>query len=378
MKNRLSTFVSATITPLASIFGSGFLVIVPILAGAVGRYSVYVMAGVCAVAYAVGSVVRYNIKNVEPVLADKPGEATLSLERASDLAVILAYVISVCLYLHILSAFVLGGFGVKAVYAEDMLTTAIIVAIMIVGVTRGLKELSFLEKWALYITLLIIGLMFLGFAHYDWTAFKSVPGITLPRVVEHSPWKILTIIAGTLIVVQGFETTRYLGSVFDTETRIKASRWSQIISTCVYIVFIALSLPLLHTLNNKYDDDTLMKMAGIASGLLIVPLIIAAAFSQFSAAVADTIAATGNMEEVTGKKLKEKWAYILIGAGAVVLTWEATTFELVSLASRAFAFYYMLQCFVAFSVNKSKIQRAGIIVVAIILGFITVFAVPAS
>lgn len=82
-----------------------------------------------------------------------------------------------------------------------------------------------------------------------------------------------------------------------------------------------------------------MKMVGIASSLLIVPLIIAAAFSQFSAVVADTIAATGNMEEVTGKKLKEKWAYILIGTGAVVLTWEATTFELVSLASRAFAFY---------------------------------------
>jgi hypothetical protein len=336
------------------------------------------MAGVCAVAYAVGSVVRYNIKNIEPVLADKPGEATLSLERASDLAVILAYVISVCLYLHILSAFVLGGFGVKAVHAEDMLTTVIIVAIMIVGVTRGLKVLSFLEKWALYITLLIIGLMFLGFAHYDWTAFKSASSITLPGVVEHSPWKILTIIAGTLIVVQGFETTRYMGNVFDSETRIKASRWSQIISTFVYIIFIALSLPLLHTLNNQYDDDTLMKMAGIASGLLIVPLIVAATFSQFSAAVADTIAATGNMEEVTGKKLKERWAYILIGTGAVVLTWEATTFELVSLASRAFAFYYMLQCFVAFSVNKSKIQRAGIVVVAMILGFITVFAVPAG
>jgi hypothetical protein len=378
MKNKLSTFVSATITPLASIFGSGFLVIVPILAGAVGRYSVFVMAGVCAVAYAVGSVVRYNIKNIEPVLADKPGEATLSLERASDLAVILAYVISVCLYLHILSAFVLGGFGVKAVHAEDMLTTVIIVAIMIVGVTRGLKVLSFLEKWALYITLLIIGLMFLGFAHYDWTAFKSASSITLPGVVEHSTWKILTIIAGTLIVVQGFETTRYMGNVFDSETRIKASRWSQIISTFVYIIFIALSLPLLHTLNNQYDDDTLMKMAGIASGLLIVPLIVAATFSQFSAAVADTIAATGNMEEVTGKKLKERWAYILIGTGAVVLTWEATTFELVSLASRAFAFYYMLQCFVAFSVNKSKIQRAGIVVVAMILGFITVFAVPAG
>jgi hypothetical protein len=218
----------------------------------------------------------------------------------------------------------------------------------------------------------------LGFARYDWTAYKSASGITLPKAVEHSPWKILTIVAGTLIVVQGFETPRYLGDVFDSKTRIMASRLSQIISTIVYIIFVALSLPLLHTLNNKYDDDSLIKMAGFASSLLVAPLIIAAAFSQFSAAVADTLAASGNLEEITGKKLKEKWGYILIGASAIVLTWEATTFELVSLASRAFAFYYMLQCIVAFTVNKSKIQRAGIIVVAIILGFITLFALPAS
>jgi hypothetical protein len=378
MKNKSTILVSAAITPLASIFGSGFLIIVPILAGAVGRYSVFVMAGVCALAYAVGSVIRHNIKNVEPVLAGNPSEATLSFERASDLAIILAYVISVCLYLHILSAFVLGGFGVKGMYVEDMLTTAIIAAIIIVGVTKGLRELGFLEKWALYITLFIILLIFLGFARYDWAAFKSTTGIILPKAVEHSPWEILTIVAGTLIVVQGFETTRYLGDIFDSETRIKASRLSQIISTVVYIIFVTLSMPLLHTLNNKYDDDSLIKMAGAASVLLTVPLIIAAAFSQFSAAVADTLAASGNLEEITDKKLKEKWGYILIGGGAIVLTWSATTFELVSLASRAFAFYYMLQCIVAVTVNKSKIQKACIIAIAMILGFITVFAVPAS
>jgi hypothetical protein len=378
MTGKSNKLISAAITPLASIFGSGFLIIVPILAGAVGQYSVFVMAGVCALAYAVGSVIRYNIKHVEPVLADNPTEATLSFERASDLAIILAYVISVCLYLHILSAFVLGGFGVKGMHAEDLLTTTIIAVIIIVGVTKGLRELGFLEKWALYITLLIILLIFLGFARYDWSAYKSSVGIILPKAVEHSPWKILTIIAGTLIVIQGFETTRYLGDVFDSDTRIKASRLSQIISTVVYIIFVALSMPLLHTLNNKYDDDSLIKMAGAASALLTVPLIIAAAFSQFSAAVADTLAASGNLEEITGKKLKEKWGYVLIGGGAIVLTWSATTFELVSLASRAFAFYYLLQCVVAFTVNKSKLQRIAIMVIAMILGFITVFAVPAN
>lgn len=95
MKTRFATLVEATSTPLASIFGSGFLVIVPILAGAVGRHSVWTMAGVSALAYAVGSVIRFNIRHAEPVLAAQPSEATLSFERASDLALVLAYVISV-------------------------------------------------------------------------------------------------------------------------------------------------------------------------------------------------------------------------------------------------------------------------------------------
>ena len=56
MKNKSTTCILALITPLTSIFGSGFLVIVPILARAVGRYSVFVMAAVCALAYGIGSV----------------------------------------------------------------------------------------------------------------------------------------------------------------------------------------------------------------------------------------------------------------------------------------------------------------------------------
>ena len=96
MSKSQKSVIDATSTPLASIFGSGFLVIVPILAGAVGEYSVMAMAAVCAFAYAVGSVIRFNIRQAEPVLADKPPESTLSLERASDLALVGAYIISVC------------------------------------------------------------------------------------------------------------------------------------------------------------------------------------------------------------------------------------------------------------------------------------------
>jgi len=84
------------------------------------------------------------------------------------------------------------------------------------------------------------------------------------------------------------------------------------------------------------------------------------------------------MQEVAQGRLKVRWGYLLIGVGAIALTWLANTLEIIALASRAFAFYYMLQCFVAISVSKSSVKRAGMAIVAAALGFITVFAVPAG
>ena len=188
----MEPIIAATSTPLSSIFGSGFLIIVPILAGATGTYSVLAMAAVCALAYAVGSVIRFNIKHVEPVLAGTPGEATLSLERASDYALVLAYVISVCLYLHILSAFVLGGFHADTELNENLLTTAIIAIITAIGITKGLKVLRALEQWGLYITLAIIALLLAGFARYDWVAWQSAKGVAWFTALDHTPWEILT------------------------------------------------------------------------------------------------------------------------------------------------------------------------------------------
>jgi len=187
-------------------------------------------------------------------------------------------------------------------------------------------------------TLVIIVLLIAGFSWYGYTALQSPAGITLFKASAHTPWEILTIVAGTLIVVQGFETPRYLGNDCDSKTRVRASRWSQVISIGVYLVFIAVAMPLVHTLNGQYDDNSLIKLAGVASGLLIAPLVIAAALSQFSAAVADTLAATGNMEEATHGKLKMKFGTVMVGGGAIALSWSANTLEILALASRAFAF----------------------------------------
>ena len=164
----------ARVTPLASIFGSGFLVIVPILNAAVGPYSVVAMAVVCALAYAMGSVIRFNIRHAEPLLeTGEPSARLLRYERTANLALVLAYAISVCLYIHILAAFLLGGLGINTPFRENIVTVIIVAAIGVLGKFRGLDMLLIMERWALRVTGVLVLVMVAMFAIFDWRAFTT-------------------------------------------------------------------------------------------------------------------------------------------------------------------------------------------------------------
>ncbi len=372
------SIVPAMSTPLASIFGSGFLVVVPILASAVGPYAVPAMVVVALVAFLVGSIVRHNILCAEPVLAKGGNSLTVMVERLSDFALVAAYVVSVCLYIHILSAFVLASFELDTAFNKSLLTTLVIGVITIIGLLGGLKPLEKLERWALYVTIVILAALLLLFGIHDAGQWQASGQFTLPEMPARSAWEIATIVAGTLIVVQGFETTRYLGEHFDVATRIRASRWSQYFSLGVYVLFVALAQPIVPVLEGKYDDNSLITLAATASFLLPIPLIIAASMSQFSAAVADTLAAAANMKEASKQRIDTRWGYLLVGATAMALAWSGSTFEIIALASRAFAFYYLLQCVVAFSVCRNHRERSLFVFIGIILAFVLIFAVPAG
>ena len=363
-------------TPLASIFGSGFLVIVPVLASGVGPYSVWAMIAVAFVAFHTGAIVRHNILCAEPVLAAGQRRTTLFLERLSDVALIAAYVVSVCLYIHILSAFVLGALDMDSSFNKSLLTTLVIGLVTVIGIMGGLGPLERVERWALYVTSLLLALLLGGFAVYDVVSFLDLRHLAMPELPQRSGWEMVTIVAGTLIVVQGFETPRYLGRRFDTWTRIRASRWSQYVSLSVYVAFVALALPVVPVLNGQYAVNSLIRLAAAVSALLSVPLIVAAGLSQFAAAVADTLAAAANLEEITRLRVSQRWGYLLVGGTAGLLAWSGSTFEVIVLASRAFALYYLLQCLVAFTVCRNHRERLRFFFVALALSFVLLFAVP--
>ncbi|VAW90573.1 hypothetical protein MNBD_GAMMA21-14 [hydrothermal vent metagenome] len=370
--------IPAMSTPLASIFGSGFLVVVPILASAVGPYSILAMGVVAVVAFLVGAIIRHNILCAEPVLLKGDQRFTVMVERLSDFALVAAYVVSVCLYIHILSSFVLSAFGLDSSFNNSLLTTIIIGVITVIGLFGGLKPLENMERWALYVTMVLLLVLLILFGIYDIKQYVSQQRFSLPDMPPRTAWEIITIVAGTLIIVQGFETTRYLGGTFDAATRIRASRWSQYFSLSIYVIFVALALPIVSVLNGNYNDNSLITIAATASLLLPLPLIVAASLSQFSAAVADTLAAAANMQEASQQRIGLRWGYLFVGSAAMALAWSGSTFEIIVLASRAFAFYYLLQCLVAFSVCRNHFERIRFIFMAFILAFVLLFAVPAA
>jgi len=155
-------FWQATVTPLASIIGSGFLVAGPILAHTAGTQAWLAMLGLCAVAWLFGAALRYNIVHVEPMIAgDVPAPAlTKGLERASELSLSLAYFVSVAYYLNLFAAFGLRIDGIVDPFWIRVASTAAIAAIGLVGVLRGLSGLERLEIAAVGLKLSLIGGLF--------------------------------------------------------------------------------------------------------------------------------------------------------------------------------------------------------------------------
>ncbi|BAN68434.1 hypothetical protein [endosymbiont of unidentified scaly snail isolate Monju] len=362
----------ATVTPLASIIGSGFLVVAPVLGRLLGRYAILGMTGITLVALTVGAVMRFNIRHLEPLLErgalDPLG---LWLERAANLALSLAYVISVAFYLRLLSAFALRPLVLEQGFWLDALTTLVLVFIGGIGWRRGLHALENLEEYSVSIKLAVIAALLAGLAVHDLhTGFD----LSAVHAGVSDPWEIARVLAGLLLVVQGFETSRYLGAEYDAGLRVRSMRRAQWLSTTIYLAFLALVTPLLGGINGaRVDETAVIDLAAAAAWILGPMLILAALMSQFSAAVADTVGAGGLVQEESRGRIHDRQAYPLIALLAIILVWSADLFEIVSLASRAFAFYYLLQTLLALRLAFGWRQRLGFGLVAALLAFVVLF-----
>jgi hypothetical protein len=346
----------ATVTPLASIMGSGFLVSAPLLAGVVGNMAVVCMAMLLVLAYAIGGAIRFNIRHFEPIENAGHGPAQ-DIAFLSRIVLTGAYFISVTYYLQLLAAFMLNAVDIHSQVAAHAVTTALLLIIGGIGMWRGLSELEGVEKYAVSLNLGMIGALLVGLVIYNANLFLGGKW-ALPSISSDIDFHDLRILLGLLIVVQGFETSRYLGDEHPAEQRISTMRTAQLLSAAIYLVFIALATVLFRD-GLGADVTAIISMTAPVAIVLPVLLSIAAIGSQFSAAVADNSGAGGLIEDITHRKLPVRYAYLLILAVTVALTWETDVNGIIAYASRAFALFYMLQCMVAWLVAWQLKDLAG-------------------
>lgn len=383
-----STSWQATLTPLSSIIGSGFLIMSPLLASVVGVLSPFAVAAIVLLAYAIGSVIRFNIIHVEPRIKDGSlSQKTREVEYLGDIALVLAYMVAVAFYLSLLSSFLLSYLGIDNIDAERWLTSIIILFIAFVGYRRGLGGLEKLEAASMTVQLSIVVSLLLGLGAFSYLFYTSGGSLNFDYPQRDISTQV-RILAGALLVVQGFETSRFLGEKYSPEMRVATMKKAQIISGILYVVSVILFLPVVQYLDLQHIQlAKIVDVTGQAALVLPFMLIGAALMSQFSAAVADTGGGGGLLRENSGKKLSTRISYLGISICAILLVWAVDLIEIITLASRAFAFYYFLQALLALNFcyrdcsPKSRMtvwRRILFMSVAMALVYIIFFAIPAE
>ena len=377
----------ATLTPLSSIIGSGFLIIAPLLASVVGEYSPVAVVGIVVLAYAIGGVIRFNIINAEPLLHDRKTHPLIyKVDLLANAVLSFAYVTAVAFYLSLLSSFLLTyiGFG-DSPNLERLMTTIIIVFIATTGFIRGLGGLEKLEAYSMSLQLSIVAALLIGIFVYDFNFIQSERELTF-NIKDRNLITKVFMLSGILLVVQGFETSRFLGEKYNAKTRVKTMRQAQLISGALYIVSVIALMPIVQHLNlANIQIAEIVAATGLAATVLPLMLIVAAVMSQFSAAVADTVGAGCLASESSNGELSTNKCYLVVSILAIILIWTADLLEIVSFASRAFAVYYLLQCVVALMASHHhykhkgyRLYMLGFTILASILAFIVIFAIPAE
>jgi len=375
----------ATVTPLASIIGSGFLIIAPLLHSVMGKWALLGIILLSILAYTLGSVIRFNIRHAEPELARNPHGSIATLEKAGQWALGAAYAISVAFYISLFAAFVFDRLAIADTTLIKLFTSGLLVIIMLVAWLRGARGLETIELFAVTIKLAIIVGVLVALATYDiqvqsaWFKHEAIQSL--------SHFETLSMLAGMLMVTQGFETTRFMGSNYNAEQRIKAGRYAQWIAIFLYAVFIGLTCPIfLDFPITELNETTISYTLGQAIWVLPILLLVAATASQLSAALADTIGGGGLLKELFHLPISPQFYYVLVIAIAGILVWSSNVFEIINLASKGFALYYLIQTLIAFKLvllrpkeqRFKSLQLLGLCAIVVSLSFVIGWSIPAQ
>lgn len=373
----------ATVTPLASIIGSGFLICGPLLAREFGAGAIIAMTLLLAIAYAAGGVVRYNIQYAEDHAATLDFNDRLAWTmRVAQILLAIAYAVSVAYYLKLLAEFLLKAIPASSAdhsVLSNVIVTTILIALAALSLSGDIRKVEHAAHTSVSVKIGLIAGLLTGLGL--WWATNPALAIALPSV--KASWAGLPMLLGLLITVQGFETSRYLGEQYNQETRIRTMRHAQWISSVIYILFLALLTPVLESASRAEGVAGIYDVMAMVAPLLGLFVLGGALTSQLSAAIADSIGSGGLMVEVSRRRLSVRSAFLVASALSVAVVWLTDPFEVIALSSRAFAAYYAVQALIALWVSRrigvgGPVLHAGFVLIGLVCLVAAMVGAPAE
>ena len=134
--------------------------------------------------------------------------------------------------------------------------------------------------------------------------------------------------------------------------------------------------------HQKVTETAILDMSHKVSSVLPWVVLVGSMFSQFSAAVADTVGCGGIVTEYT-RHISRNVVYPLIIFCSVIFIWFTNIFEIITIASRMFAAYYFIQCLEAVYANhtykfKGKYWSLYFVSLGFLMLFVLIFGISAE
>lgn len=365
--------------PFASIMDIGFLAVIPLIVMVMGLDAAIFVLGVVIVAYLMGAVIRYNIAHRE---RGRDGQPLDRLIPISSYVLAGAYAINIAYYLQLLGVLAMALFDSENQLAISLLATVVLATIGIVGFTAGLAKLNALGERIIPINLAVIGGFLFGLLAFNIGELLSGDW-ALPDLAGKTDSTSIRKVLGTLVIVQGFEVSLYLGTRFPQRLRTRTMRYAQIISGAIFFLTFALLTVLFDTPTDVSGVGAVIDISRAVSGLLPFLLVFGAIGSQLAASVSNVAGGGTLLVETVGKRLNGRVSYQFIVVPAIALTWLTDINQVIALASRAFAAYYAIECVIAIRASLKQpvdrfrsVQMAGIGAMAVFMVGIAIFSIP--
>jgi hypothetical protein len=152
-------------------------------------------------------------------------------------------------------------------------------------------------------------------------------------------------------------------------------RLAQVISSVVFVVFVASVLILYVQVQTDFSGESIFIVADKVGDLMPWLILLAAIGSQTSAIINATMSRS---DMLVDHRMPRRWTFVVLLGPAIAIFLLVDITEAVALASRVFAAYFLLQAVIAWILSR-RVQNwaavAGFTAIALAMGTITIFGV---